>query len=137
MIYWVNFRRNSRFPLPRRATVHVTGDVDLSDVPALATLASDLACLTRVHVDLAGLEFAGVTFVSWLLDRQEALREVGGRLVVGRVPVGFSRLVRTLGFHGAFDDFGPDPARRDRHESRPRPRGRGRGLAERLAHASP
>lgn len=135
MVYWISHSRTAGTALPRRAVVRFTGDVERRDFPALEALGLDLAPLTRVHVDLGGLDFAGVTLASWLMTRRQAIGDVGGRLTLGRMPRRFDRVLRALDLSHLFEIVGAaggDSSRRARVVPAPRP-----APGARLAAASP
>jgi anti-sigma B factor antagonist len=69
---------------PTRASLHLSGEVDLATAPALRDCIAEMAPLGVIHleVDLTNLTFIDSTGIGVLVQNLERLSEAGGSLVV-------------------------------------------------------
>jgi anti-anti-sigma factor len=82
------------------------GEVDIANVDVLAaTLGAALdAAMSSgrdvVRLDLAGVDFLGVSACRTIVDESAAFRVAGGRLVLAGSPPGVHRVLKLVGLHG-------------------------------------
>ena len=87
MMNWV------KSSLPGGCLVRITGDIDLTSAPELATLEMELEGAAQVVLDVAGLDYSDTTFLRFLLrlrahankTEHAAVRLVGVRRNLQRV----------------------------------------------------
>jgi anti-anti-sigma factor len=87
---------------PGIALLALRGDVDACDDPTLDALCDRLAATSQVHIDVAGVGFAGARLLGFLAALAVRARAVGGTLHLHGAP---SRLVRLLALAGMGESF--------------------------------
>lgn len=81
-----------------RATVFVTGEIDLETSPSLRRGLLDLAGeVQTVVVDCAGLEFIDSTGLAALLTAHKATQEAGGSFEIASAPAMLVKMIRIVG----------------------------------------
>jgi anti-anti-sigma factor len=88
---------------PGVAILAMRGDVDACDQAALDGLRRGVARASQIHVALAGLGFAGASFLSFLADLAGQVRARGGVLHLHDVPDRVVRLLTVAGMESQFD----------------------------------
>jgi len=108
------------------AVVALHGELDLADVPAVAShlIAAVAACGPSVIVDLAGLEFIDCCGLGVLVRLQKWTRECGGDVLLAAPQQHVRRLLRLIGLNGVFSVYSSvEQAASDRKLAQPVPAG--------------
>jgi anti-anti-sigma factor len=108
MIHWLDPASDSGALPPLRATLWLSGDIDLADAPALEMLGRDIQTLSLLHVDLGEVRYFGAGLMGWLLSVQQSLGRHGGKLTLGRVSPRALRVLTLGGLRGSFESS-PSP----------------------------
>ena len=81
----------------REVLLRVAGDADLAEMAALESFVLSLPDGADLHLDLAGLEFAGAAFVNFLVAMDFRTSRSGARLTLGAPPPRLRALLDRLG----------------------------------------
>jgi anti-anti-sigma regulatory factor len=108
MNHWLDPAPDSGALPPLRATLWLSGDVDLADAASLEFLGRDVQTLTRLHVDLGEVRWFGAGLMGWLLSVQQSLARHGGKLTLGRVSPRGLHVLTLGGLQGSFESS-PSP----------------------------
>jgi anti-anti-sigma regulatory factor len=103
MVHWLDPEVATGTLPPLRATLWLSGDVDLADSASLEVLGRDIQTLTLLHVDLGEVSYFGAGLMSWLLSVQQSLASHGGKLTLGRVSPRALRVLMLGGLNGTFE----------------------------------
>ena len=89
------------------AVVALHGELDLADVPAVAShmIAAVAACGPSVIVDLAGLDFIDCTGLGVLVRVLKWTRESGGDVLLAAPQQHVRRLLSLIGLNGVFSVY--------------------------------